>query len=70
MEDKFEDFNPCLRKRSSDIAIHIWQIAQPYIITCMGMSNYVKLYYNIDSDEIIISLEDEDKNKILPKIQF
>ena len=70
MKDKFEDFYPHLRKRSSDIVISIWEIVQPYIITCMGMSNYVKLYYNIDADEIIISLEDENKNKIVPMKEF
>ena len=70
MKDKFEDFKPCLRKRSSDIVISIWDIVQPYIITCMGMSNYVKLYYNIDSDEIIISIENENKDKIIPMKEF
>jgi len=70
VKDIFEDFYPHLRKRSSNIVISVWEIIQPYIITCMGMSNYVKIYYNIDIDEIIISIEDENKSKIIPMKEF
>lgn len=65
-----EDFDPTKHKRSSDFIIQLWDIVEPYLITCMGMSNFVRLYYNIDIDDIAISIENEKKKQIIPIVEL
>lgn len=65
-----EDFDPTKHKRSSDFTFHLWDIVEPYLITCMGMSNFVRLYYNVDIDDIAISIENEKKKQIIPIVEL